>query len=156
MINRLFKYSLVSFTSIISYKTIHYYYTPKPNNLSKLINAAQNGDLEIVKDLIEYTCVDREDIFNFALNLAAYNGHIDIVKCLVSVNYQFGNGGYSRYINTSSCNPLISASTNGHLDIVKYLVEKGANINDYNDKVIKLASEYKHLDIVNYLTNIKK
>lgn len=121
MISNLFKYSLVSFISITTYKTIHDYYTPKYNNLSKLINAAQNGDLELVKHLVEYSNTDREDDFNYALNLAAYNGHLDIVKYLVKVNYQFGNGGYTQYINKSSSNPLISASKNGHLDIVEYL-----------------------------------
>ena len=152
MIKNIFKYSLVSFTSILSYNSILSYKKAinSKSTLSELINAAKNGNLELVNDLVEYADADREDIFNYSLNLAAYNGHLDIVKYLVLVNTQIN--GECPSIHNGSYNALINASMNGHLDIVKYLVENGACVSDYNNKAIKLVSKYKHLDVVNYLT----
>jgi len=39
----------------------------------------------------------------------------------------------------------------GHLGIVKFLVSKGANVYTRNNKAIRLAAKYGHLEIVKYL-----
>jgi ankyrin repeat protein len=89
------------------------------NNL--LLNASQNGSLELVK----YSLEKGANIhIEFALSYASQNGHLEVVKYLVE---QGAN------IHAKDDLALREASLNGHLEIVKYLVEKEANIHAEND-----------------------
>ena len=46
---------------------------------------------------------------------------------------------------------LRTASCYGHLEIVKYLIENGADVHSFNDQALRYASGYGHLEIVKYL-----
>lgn len=100
---------------------------------TKLQVACDKGKYELAKKLIEeekYDVNDQDNAGNTALHEAALNGHLDIVKLLVS------NGAE---VNIKSCEifqdtPLVDASANGHLQIVKYLLSKGADPTISNSK----------------------
>ena len=81
---------------------------------------------------------------NEALRFASLNGHLDIIKFLVSEGAN---------IHTNNDYPLRWASRFGHLDIVKFLVSKGANIHVLYDWALRWASANGHLDVVKFLVS---
>ena len=77
----------------------------------KLGEACWNGNLEVIKDLVE----NGADIHNFndwPLTVAAYCGHLKVVKYLVEKGAD---------IHSGDDRPLENAARNGHLEIVNYL-----------------------------------
>ncbi len=115
--------------------------------------ASNNGQLEIVKYLIETCHVDKEakdDTGWTALHFASRNGNLEIVKYLIeacNVNKEAKNN--------SGCTALHLASFFGHLVIVKYLIEtcfvnKEAKSNN-GSTALHFASQFGHLVIVKYL-----
>ena len=112
------------------------------------------GSLDKVKEEVE-AGVDIEYIGSratTALAEASFNGHLTIVKYLITK-------GANIETFSESGTPLLLASDNGHLDIVKYLVEKGADKsvrNDYSgDTALDSAAGSGHLDVVKYLIDFK-
>jgi len=110
---------------------------------------------------------------NYAIQLAAHNGHLPIVKYLVNppVNPAdlksalFNTIGIERSSrrddlvskgsNINALNKaLFSATNKGHLNIVQYLVSKGANIHADNDRALGYAADKGHLPIVLYLLSL--
>ncbi len=77
-----------------------------------------------------------------SLNEASENGHLDVVKYLISIGAKITKGA------------LRLASRFGHLDVVKYLVSIGADIHVYKDDALKWAITNKHLDVVKYLKSL--
>lgn len=94
----------------------------------KLYNAAARGELEIVKKLI---AADAPIDFRYPeedhwtpLQVAAYQGHTDVVKALADA------GASIELKNDAGYTALYAAIKLGNLDTVKYLVEKrGADVN---------------------------
>ena len=87
-----------------------------------------------------------------ALDDAAYNGHIEIVRAissnLLDINPHFKFTGLT---------PLHHATSNGHLNIVKYFENCIVDKNPKNDKgygVMYYAVEWEQLDIINYYLEI--
>ena len=76
-----------------------------------------------------------------AVIYASKNGHLDVVKYLVSMGANIRNADYA----------VISASMGGHLDVVKYLVSLGAD----KDCAVEWASMGGHLDVVKYLVSMR-
>ncbi|KAJ4401066.1 ankyrin repeat-containing protein [Didymella pomorum] len=68
---------------------------------------------------------------NTALHYAAANGHIDIVKLLLSTSSS-KPAPFLNLINASGNTPLHWASLNGHLEAVKLLIEAGGDITIFN------------------------
>jgi ankyrin repeat protein len=82
------------------------------------------------------------------LHIAAYQGHLAIVKYLVQ------KGANINQATPHGATPLSVAAQQGHLAIVKYLVQKGANINQAMTNgatPLSVAAENGHLDVVKYL-----
>ena len=80
--------------------------------------AAYNGNLEMVKILLQYGAdVNAENSIGWSpLHMAAHQGKLEIVKFLVQ------NGSYVKdKLNRTPLSPLDYASLKGHEDIVKYL-----------------------------------
>ncbi len=95
---------------------------------SELLGAAKSGDAERVQDALQ----EGADRTGAAVEIAAYQGHPDIVKLLLEkgadVNTKVTCPSGSAFI-VERC-PLIAwASSLGRADIVKYLVEHGADVN---------------------------
>lgn len=102
--------------------------------------AARNGYLELVQFFIELN-------FGFshipALEDAASNGHLEIVKILIDGDDWTNSGKYNR--------ALACAAENGHLDIIKFLSENGADYRANDNLALMHASEKGHLPIVKFL-----
>lgn len=82
-------------------------------------------------------------ISEFAIKIAAINGHLDILKYFVTIGVDLSL--YDNY-------PLRTASTVGHFNIVKFLIENvNVNIKACNNEAIREASARGHLEIVIYL-----
>jgi len=94
-----------------------------------LLDAAENGDLNKIKTLIQGGAnieVKGDNEFT-PLIYAAYNGYLDIVKYLVE------KGANLEAKGDHGETPLIWASHKDNSDVVKYLIEKGANIEVIDD-----------------------
>ena len=108
--------------------------------MSSLMYAAKLGNMEIVKELLDFGAKDFDfafymacmegywDIaqkfinegannFDIALTYASIGGQLDIVKELINLGAKDINGA------------LVSACEGNHLEIVKYFIENGANVN---------------------------
>ena len=106
--------------------------------------ASMNGQLEVVKYIVEECGADMHADDDSALQLASMNGHLKVVRYLVE------GGGANVHANCESA--LGWASREGHIDIVRYLVEKGeADVHARNEQALRWASWYGHLKIVRYL-----
>lgn len=110
-----------------------------------VIEAARKGRLNAVmylENLLER--INPRDKHDYALVLAAENGHVDVVKYLM---------GKGLNIHTRNDEALIFAVRNGHLEVVKYLLGQGADIHARNDEVLIRAVRSKHLEVVKYLVS---
>ncbi|EAT34709.1 AAEL013079-PA, partial [Aedes aegypti] len=119
--------------------------------LERALNACKDPiDLEI-EDLNGQT----------ALNIAARNGHIEIVRLLLHYKQPLNDGtGRFRKIDVNHADrdgwtPLRSASWGGHTDVVKLLIESGACAIDRADKegrtALRAAAWSGNEDIVKIL-----
>lgn len=126
-----------------------------------LYDAAKDGDLRRVKDLLQASphpdlesrpSEERET----ALQAAARNNHLDVVKCLISEGGAFD----CTCMDAWKRNPLFAATEEGHLDVVKYLVENAANPKDYvnvsdfhknKDTALHIAARRKDIHLTKYL-----
>jgi hypothetical protein len=95
------------------------------NGLTALLLAARNGDLELVRFLIEndasLALEDSEG--NSSLALAALGGHVDVTRLLIE-EYKVHNLNIDKK-NMLGLTPLLMASQNGFLDTCKLLVCNG-------------------------------
>lgn len=93
---------------------------------TRLQIACDKGKYDVAKRLIEeedYDVNDQDNAGNSALHEAALNGHLSIVKLLISHGANVNIQSYEMFKDT----PLVDASANGHLDIVRYLLRHGAD-----------------------------
>ena len=83
--------------------------------------AANNGELEIVKWLIE-AGIEVNALGGIAggnaLTEAAEGGHVEVVKCLL-------RHGAEMNLTKSEWNPLFAAIVSGHMEVVKVLLKAG-------------------------------
>ena len=84
-----------------------------------LIEAAQNGNLQQVQELIK-NGADVHAQNDRAFMGACWNGHLPVVEYLLA---------HEANIHAQNERALIYASENGHLPVVEYLLAHGANIN---------------------------
>ena len=121
------------------------------NGNSCVLLAAQNGQLETVKWLIENGCSTIDETNNennSCLLLAAQNGHLETVKWLIE------NGCSTNEKNDLGDSCLILAAQNGHLETVKWLIEYGCSIHEKNTKgysCLLCAARKGHLETVKLL-----
>ncbi|MEJ2246218.1 MAG: ankyrin repeat domain-containing protein [Acidobacteriota bacterium] len=93
------------------------YHTP-------LILASQNGNVEIVKLLLEAGAkVNAATYAGTAVGAASQNGHVATAKLLIE------SGADVNAATMDNVTALHLASQNGHLEIVKLLLDSGVNIN---------------------------
>jgi hypothetical protein len=89
---------------------------------------------------------------NDAIQMAAQNGHLSVVKYLMSLP------GINPAADDNDA--IKWAIENGHLSVVKYLIglpkEYGIDPTDWNNFAIKRANENGHLEVVNYLLSLPK
>src|SRR6056297_60661 len=100
--------------------------------MDNFVEYCKNGDLEAVKQLVDQGYDPHENLSsrplgrrlqrqkdnNSAIQLASQNGHLEVVKYLLSV-------GCDPQADDNEAIQL--ASTNGHLEVLKYLVSVGCD-----------------------------
>jgi len=105
--------------------------------------AAENGNVEILKKLIEYGCdVNSSDA---PLTAAVFEGHLGAVKYLVS------NGAHLGQVNLFNQTLLHIAVTEEHTDMVKFLLENGADVNlkdNLNRTPMTISKGVKDIEIL--------
>jgi len=103
--------------------------------------AASAGQLRMVKYLMQCGLNPNErggTLGGGALNLAASNGHADIVEFLLTT-------GADLDVSKPECNPLFGAIYGGHMDIVLLLLRAGI------DSSIRYSGEnMKNMDAINF------
>lgn len=99
-----------------------------------LIEASRGGHLDGVNLLLESGSPTNAADANYAIKLASYNGHLQIVKLLI------------KYANIHDL-AIQWASLKGHPSVVKLLLEAGANVHANDNYSIRHASSYGHLKV---------
>jgi ankyrin repeat protein len=107
------------------YRFVHFvnYYLEKGNcsneeKQSSLVVSTMNGDIDIVKLLLQYGA----DIYiDIAIRYSVLQGFTDITKLFINLGANVQQ------------DLLRKASLNGYVDIVRLLLNSGANVNDGND-----------------------
>lgn len=115
--------------------------------------ASENGNLKLVKSLIDVgcDCNVKSDYGYTPLHYASKNGKYEVVEILISA------GANVNAKNSSGYTPLHCSSDKGYFDIVKSLISAGADKEakdtSYENSLIK-ASINGHLEIVKYLITV--
>ena len=114
------------------------------NNNKAVILAAENGDIDTLKLLLARTEVDPGALENRALEGAAKNGYTEAVRLLL------GNQKVDPTLGGTLA--VLKASANNHGDVIKLFMDDGrANINGFENFIIKRAAEVGDVDFVRYL-----
>ena len=126
--------------------------------MGRLHDAAQDGDLKLVKELLtENVDIENADnvLGNTLLHLAAAEGHLSMVIYLLD---RGANIHAKTKIPFDYFTPLHLASHEGHLKIVIYLLERGADIHGVPQNAsfgyitpLHLAARKGYLEIVKHL-----
>jgi hypothetical protein len=90
-------------------------------NAEALIKAAENGDVEVIRNLSS-GMIDKESR-DMALMRAASNGHLDAVYLLIRM------GADVNARRRDGMTPLIRAAFFGQVNVVRTLIENGADMN---------------------------
>src|SRR5690606_33138000 len=95
-----------------------------------------NSNIEIVRFFI---LSNLDNDIEYALQLACENGHLEIVRLLISLNSN---------IHADNESALRLASENGHLEIVRLLISLNSNIHADNESALLYATQNGHLEVV--------
>uniref|UniRef100_A0A452F5K9 Ankyrin repeat domain-containing protein 17 n=2 Tax=Capra hircus TaxID=9925 RepID=A0A452F5K9_CAPHI len=124
-----------------------------------LMEAAQEGHLELVKYLLAAGCVSNTTAGanvhattatgDTALTYACENGHTDVADVLLQA------GADLEHESEGGRTPLMKAARAGHVCTVQFLISKGANVNrttaNNDHTVLSLACAGGHLAVVELL-----
>ena len=110
--------------------------------------------MDIIKFLIDHPLTDpmaRDNSNNTPLHLAAWNGHVSVVKYYIDKLYCDPNIIRGQYIRT----PLHCANINGHIEMIKYIVLDNTiadpmATDDYKNTPLHLAAENGHFSVLKY------
>ncbi|MGO4302091.1 ankyrin repeat domain-containing protein [Cupriavidus sp. RAF12] len=139
--------SLKAATALIKAKNIDFDKT-NPAGENALMMASLQGELDMVKLMVDGMEAEINKKGWAPLHYAATNGHNDVVKYLVD---------HAAYIDAESPNgttPLMMAARGGHIETVKLLLDEGADLRLKNQQgmtVIDFADQYNQKEIADGL-----
>jgi ankyrin repeat protein len=90
--------------------------------------ASINGDLAVVRILVEQRKAEINHIGWTPLHYACSRGHLDIASYLIA------KGANIDSLSQSNTTPLMMAVSSGNESLVKLLLDKGANLRSRNDQ----------------------
>jgi ankyrin repeat protein len=93
-----------------------------------LMIASINGDLAVVRILVEQRKAEINHIGWTPLHYACSRGHLDIASYLIA------KGANIDSLSQSNTTPLMMAVSSGNESLVKLLLDKGANLRSRNDQ----------------------
>ncbi|KAJ3308630.1 Dynein heavy chain 3, axonemal [Boothiomyces sp. JEL0838] len=168
--NEIFKLAIdFSFTEIVRY-LLSLGCDPQIGDNYGIMQAAENGDVEIVKLLLDKADPAADN--NYAIRLAAEKNHLEVVKLLLadsrvdpsanensSIQWSSFNGSFeitSMLLKDSRVNPAVDANypirlaaQNGHFKVVELLFkDERVDPSALDNYAIKFASENGHYEIV--------
>lgn len=117
----------------------------------RLHNAARSGDAAAAEELCESNPLalnSRDRLSRTPLHLAAWAGHIEVVKCLCKHKADVGAAAMD---DTAA---IHFASQKGHVEVVRELLASGASVKAKNRKgltALHFAAQNSHLELVKYL-----
>jgi ankyrin repeat protein len=110
--------------------------------------ATRNGDLEMVKYLVEEQGADIHAQKGWVFTVAARSGHVEVMKYLMEER----GGDFVPVMDHA----LEEAAEHGRLDAVKYLLEEPvAYVPARNSLAMALAATYGYLEVVKYIAEKK-
>ena len=121
-----------------------------------LRKAAEQGDIGTVRMLLSTVAgagtINSTNMYGYGpMQLAAQNGHADVLKLLIE------EGGNVNLRRPSSWNtPLIMAASRGHVDCCRLLLDKGADPNAYGmfggtrHTALQSSARGGHLEVVKF------
>ncbi|GMH46665.1 hypothetical protein TrVE_jg3223 [Triparma verrucosa] len=120
---------------------------------SALVDAAESGDINKVRELlatgVDVNCSKEGDEGRTALLMAAYCGHLAVVRVLVAAEADVNKA------LTNGCTPLYIAAHEGHIDVVQVLVAAEADVNKAETTAgctpLCIAAQKGHLNVVQVL-----
>ncbi|KAM7532726.1 hypothetical protein Aperf_G00000129861 [Anoplocephala perfoliata] len=121
-----------------------------------LMVAAFKGNEEIMGILLSHgaSVHAKDTLGNFAIHLAAEQGHLGCVKLLMD------KGSLSFVGNLEYRTPLMKAAARGHADIVEHLLLNGVTmmyqLNKSSESELTLASQAGHVDVIKILLKYAK
>ena len=119
-----------------------------PDGFSMLCRAAQDNDLEGVRDLLNNGARVDNAPHKTPLMIASKNGNAEIVKLLLE------HGARVDRLSYDGNTPLVIASEEGHTEIVNLLLEGGAKVDTvsrFGQTPLMIACEERHFEIVKLL-----
>lgn len=125
--------------------------------LERWIDAAENGDIAAMKEIMSKNKIDieiEEDCFGApALVMAAANGKTESVAFLLDA------GADIDHCDDHGNTALISAVAAGKIDTAKLLAERGADLllrNEYGDTALDMADDEHYDEILDILLEVDK
>ena len=97
---------------------------------------------------LDFTVSLTQVISSFRLHLAAWAGHVDVVRCLCKHKADVGAAAMD---DTAA---IHFASQKGHVEVARELLASGASVKAKNRKgftALHFAAQNSHLDLVKYL-----
>ncbi|XP_048403074.1 ankyrin repeat domain-containing protein 27 isoform X1 [Stegostoma tigrinum] len=151
--------SFLSTVSSLSVETKAEEEKGKYKEVEKLLRAVADGDIEMVRYLLEWMDEDPEEEEGLVLKSEFCHPLCQCPKCepaqkkLSSITI---NGLSVNSANQDGFTPLHVAALHGHFDLVSLLLRHGANVNMkncHNATPLHLACQHNALQIVQYLLN---
>ena len=103
-------------------------------------------DVEVIKELIE-AGADVHAREDWALRMAAHNGHLQIVEELLKAGAD---------VHAREDWALLWAAETGHLAVVELLLKAGADVHAREDEALRMAAQNGHLEVVRLLTRYSR
>jgi ankyrin repeat protein len=122
---------------------------------NRFLEACKTGDITTLKSL-DFSKINIHAGDEWAFRLTCINGHLNIVKFLISLEPEYGRID----IHARDENAFRWSCYNGHLSIVQFLLtlqpEYGRiNIHTCDEFAFRSACQYGRLDIVKYLVSLQ-